>query len=364
MISVFGGYTCKKIANQLEVNLDSFIIFSICSDERIPEQLETYLNNIDKKHIPKHLIILGDFLRLPPTRDESPASYEAIRMIQIAAKSKGVLNVSWVSGNLERINESCENLQWFIFDFSQATYVESRTPSLINNSKSLNYKNKQAYQKLCRLLNFRIYISVEKKRITTISLTDNEAYQRGIARGLTADNEVLLWEILLEFTSLKKIIGSFNNLRHLPSLRKLNQLEELDLRGNLNIDLTEISTARSLKKLNISACGLREIPKSVQELKQLTSLLVYKNFISDLSLFQFPKGLKRLSLYRNQINNTELNLDYCTSLEEINLGANPISKMTFIISSTISSLKLRARYVKGSISVSSHGKTAVLVTDN
>lgn len=363
MPKVFGGNTCKTIAKQLDKTLQDCLIFSICSDERLPTDLDHYLQNIENKDIPSSLIIVGDFPSLHPTPSESPASYEAIRMIQESAELKGAIQACWLDGELVRSSTSLPAMRWKNFNFEEIQGKEYMDPSLTNTSISINDNNKKAYEHLCSLLKFNIYIGTEEEEIISIDLTDNQAYQRGLGIGLSVEQQQSVWSTLLELKSLKKIRASFNDLSFIPSLTKLRQLEELDVRGNPNIDLTELSTALSLKKLNISACNLDNIPSSVEALENLTTLLAYKNAITDISKIKFPPYLNRLSLYRNQIQNTELNLDYCHSLREINLGANPISHLNIKISPKLNKLKLRARYIGSSILVSFQGNTVITKTE-
>ncbi|PVZ64513.1 leucine-rich repeat domain-containing protein [Pelagibaculum spongiae] len=362
MIKVFGGNTCKKIAQQLNVTLQNCLVFSICSDERLSTSLDQYLQNIEKKNIPSSLIIIGDFPSLRPAPSESPASYEAIRMIQKSAELKGTIRVCWLDGELVRSSNSLPVMHWNNFNFEQVPCGENRAATLTNASESLNHDNKKAYEHLCNLLKFNIYIGVEEEKIISIDLTDNQAYQRGLGIGLSIGQQKNVWAALLELKSLKKIRASFNDLSFIPNLTILHQLEELDIRGNPDIDLTELSSALSLKKLNISACNLDSIPNEVETLENLTTLLAYKNTIEDISNIKFSRYLKRLSLYRNQIENADINLGHCHSLKEINLGANPILHMNLKISPKINKLKLRARHIGNSILDSFHGDTVIVTS--
>ncbi len=363
MPKVFGGQTCGRIAQQLNQTLQDCLIFSICSDERLPTNLDQYLRNMEKEDIPPSLIIVGDFPTLYPTSSESPASFEAIRMIQKSADFKGVIRVCWLDGELVRSSTLLQAMHWKTFNFKKFQYKRNLDHSLINNSGSTNCNDKRTYENLCELLKFNIYIGIEEDKIISIDLTDNQAYQRGVGVGLSVEQQRKVWETLLDLKHLKKIRASFNDLSFIPNLTKLSKLEELDVRGNPGIDLTELSTALSLKKLNISACNLDSIPDAVEELGNLRSLLAYKNIITDISKFKFPRYLERLSLYRNQIKNSELNLDYCHHFQEINIGANPILKMNLKVSPNLKNLKLRARYLKNSILVSFQGNTVVSTTE-
>ena len=45
MHKIFGGKTCLSVASQLKGVINDLIVFSIYSDERLPDGLENYLKN-------------------------------------------------------------------------------------------------------------------------------------------------------------------------------------------------------------------------------------------------------------------------------------------------------------------------------
>ncbi|TMM45382.1 leucine-rich repeat domain-containing protein [Colwellia ponticola] len=359
MHNIFGGGTCQKVALQFEGHLQDLIIFSICSDERLPDGLEEHLQS-EKR--PLHLLIVGDFMALPPPTDESPASYEAIKLILTNSEVKQI-NVGWVNGADIGPN-LYQNMKWHAFHLPQNIPDEKKDISLINDINFLCSGEREAYLHVCNLLNFPVYVRVKNDKIVTIDLTDNQLYPRGLTNNLSNKQMLELWRIVSQLRYLKKINACFNALSFLPDFSYFTQLEKLDLRGNPHLDLYELHTAKSLSSLNISACSLSELPSSINSLPNLKSLLAYKNHITDISNIRFPKSIERISLYRNQISNKTLELGHCDKLQEVNLGANPILNMTLVTSPHLRTLQLRARYTKSSIIIAASENTTFYIRED
>lgn len=358
MNSIFGGHTCEKVALQLEKHIHGFLVFSICSDERLPDGLEKHLRN---NKGPDYLLIVGDFMLLPPSKEESPASYEAIKLILTQSNLKKV-NVAWVSG-ADIAPDLHQTIKWHAFYLPNNVTDDKKDTSLINNINLVSSKEKKIYQHICKLLSFPVYVGVKNNQIVTIDLTDNHSYPRGLTNNLPTTQMLELWRNVSQLRYLKKINARFNGLSFLPDFSSLTHLEKLDLRGNPYLDFNELSTAKALLSLNISACSLTELPNSINSLHNLKSLLAYKNHITDLSNIKFPKSIERISFYRNQISSKTLELSHCGKLQEINLGANPIATMTLKISPALPTLQLRARYIKSAITISGSENTAFCICE-
>lgn len=359
MHKTFGGSTCQKVALQFEDHLQDLLVFSICSDERLPDGLEEHLLN--EKGL-QHLLIVGDFMTLPPPKDESPASYEAIKLT-LAHSNVNQVNVGWVKG-ADIGHNLHQNMKWHAFQLPQNTPDEKKDTSLTNDINFVCSSDKIVYHHVCNLLNFPVYVGVKNNRVVTIDLTDNQLYPRGLTNNLTNKQMLELWRVVSQLRCLKKINASFNALSFLPDFSHFTQLEKLDLRGNSNLDFHELHTVKTLSSLNISACSLSELPSSLNSLNNLKSLLAYKNHISDISNVKFPKSIERISLYRNQISNKILDLGHCDKLQEINLGANPILDMTLITSPALRTLQLRARYTKSAINLLAGESTAFCIRED
>ncbi|MBB1299895.1 hypothetical protein H5183_00975 [Pseudoalteromonas sp. SR44-8] len=359
MHNIFGGSTCQKVALQFEEHLQDVIVFSICSDERLPDGLEEHLR--DEKG-PQHLLIVGDFMSLPPPKDESPASYEAIKLILANSEVK-LINVGWVNGANIGPNLH-QSIKWHAFHSSQNTPAEKKDTSLINDINFVCSSEREVYHHVCKLLNFSVYVGVKNDKIVTIDLTDNQPYPRGLTNNLPNKQILELWHIVSQLQYLKKINACFNELSFLPNFSSFTQLEKLDLRGNPRLDFHELHSAKTLSSLNISACSLLELPSSINSLPNLRSLLAYKNHITDISNIKFPKSIERISLYRNKISNKVLNLGHCDKLQEINLGANPIQNMTLVTSPTLHTLQLRVRYAKNDINISASENTSFCIRED
>jgi hypothetical protein len=357
---IFGGKTCLSVASQLKGVINDLIVFSIYSDERLPDGLENYLKN---ESIPQNLIIIGDFTSYYPSQNESPASYEAIKLALTHSKLK-TLNVCWINGIKIKHDDIQKNLKWTLFSLTQLEPEENKNPSFSNNIKYISGVDKLTYQKICNILRFPVYFQAEKNRISSIDLTDNKAYPRGLTNNLTQDQTLNFWDAMYNLKHLSNINLSFNAMPFLPDLTKFSHLEKLDLRGNSNLDFSKLHEARTLSYLNISACELTELPASISSLENLKSLLAYKNYISDISNTILPNCIERISLYRNRICNNTLQLDYCDRLQEINLGANPIINMTLYVSPKLHTLKIRARYIKKSIIIVANQKTTICISED
>lgn len=348
------------MASQLKGSIDDFIVFSIYSDERLPDNLEKYLKN---DSVSQYFIIIGDFTSCRPSQDESPASYEAIKLALTHSNLKKI-DVCWINSMKIMPDDVQKNLEWTRFSLTQLESEKNKKPSFSNNIKYISGFDKLTYQKICNILKFPVYFEAEKNRISSIDLTDNKVYPRGLTNHLTQEQMLNLWDIIYNLKHLRNINLSFNAMPFLPDLTNFSHLEKLDLRGNSNLDLSKLHEARTLSYLNISACELTKLPASINSLEYLTSLLAYKNSISDISNTILPNSIERISLYRNRICNNTLQLNYCDRLKEINLGANPITNMTLHVSPKLQNLKIRARYVKNSIIILANQKTTICISED
>ncbi|MCU8090194.1 hypothetical protein L5M18_01195 [Shewanella sp. SM20] len=359
MNSIFGGESCRKVALHFENHVHDLLVFSICSDERFPDGLEAHIIN---KKGPENLLIVGDFMTSYPSKNESSASYEAIKLI-LAHSNLRQVNVGWIRGVDIQANLH-KNIEWHTFYSANNTPDEKKDTSLQNDVSVVSSSERQLYRHICKLLNFPVYVGVESGKIVSIDLTDNQPYPRGLTNNLSNKQMLKLWKLVSSLRNLKKINARFNGLSFLPDFSSFTQLEKLDLRGNPPLDFNELHTASTLSYLNISACSLTKLPSSINSLHNLKTLLAYKNYITDISTIRFPKSIERISLYRNNIRNEILDLGYCDNLREINLGANPILNMALITSPSLRTLQLRARYTKDNIKVSSSESTTFLIFED
>lgn len=342
---VFGGMRCKRVANFLGKQTTRDWIFSICSDERIPLELEQRLNEAHLSERPTRLIIIGDFPSIPP--ECSPASSEAIRLVAKAAHFQGVIQVCWIDGEMiDFSNNSLPPLTWYEYSCNKQHRKAHIWPVL---QPTLELE-RDICTKITKLLGRQPGIRLsDDGKVEALDLTDGETYRRSLAVGLSQKMEHWLWLLVKQLTYLRELRIGFSGLRAIPDLSVLKYLEILDLRGNPKIKLNQLSKITSLKKINAAACELENIPVGIENLLLLQTLLIHKNQINNVSTVKFPPLLERLSLYRNRISTGNLDLSRCKYINNINLGANPLSDMSVYIPDTLISLSLGLRNVSGRV---------------
>jgi Leucine-rich repeat (LRR) protein len=123
-----------------------------------------------------------------------------------------------------------------------------------------------------------------------------------------------------------------NRLAELPkSLEELTQLTHLWLNSNQLTNVNGLEKLTQLTSLGLSNNQLTKLPKGLEKLTQLTYLQLAGN-----KLTEVPKGLEKLTqlthlyLYRNQLTSVkglekltkleELNLDYCFDLTKAQIN--------------------------------------------
>lgn len=80
---------------------------------------------------------------------------------------------------------------------------------------------------------------------------------------------------------LNELLLRDNHYRYVPKLRYLQSLETLDLSNNpIKCNFDELLHLKSLKKLTLESMGLKTIPKTIFELKNLETINLQGNFIS------------------------------------------------------------------------------------
>lgn len=339
---VFGGARCERIASLLGLQFTLIWIFSVCSDERIPAELERRLIRVHAAELPARLIILGDFPSIPP--EHSPASFEAIRLIAEAANYQGTIQVCWINGETINLSgTSLPPLTWHEFLCDK----QRRVAHIWSNVQPAVVLERDVCAKITQILGRQPGIRLsDDGLVEALDLTDGEAYCRSLAAGLSQKMENQLWSLIKLLSNLRELRAGFAGLRAVPDLSDLEYLEKLDLRGNPRVRLEYLSKIRSLKKLNAAACELDEIPSGIEMLPLLQTLLLHKNRIQKLSTVKLPPLIERLSLYRNQIRMDNLEISTCLKIKEINIGANPLQSLTIIIPDEVVSLLLRLRHVR------------------
>lgn len=337
----FGGKKCKHIADQLSSHYDNLLVFSICSDERINSELEHYLFNISEEAIPSHIVILGDFPVVPP--EICPPSFEVLRILSTRTNKKVAISLCWLDSTTIDFTLIDKKILLWHNNFIDKSCFDNTVASkpFMHNIAPSDYL---LYSSICKILKAKPLIEIDKNGfILSIKFINNSTYPRSLITKLIPEDLEIIYEIISNFLHLKKLDLSFSSLKNLPKLHQCNMLEHLDLRGNLGLNLDKLEVFHRLKYLNISACGIKKIPTTIEFFSCLESFLCYKNSIENIKNIKFPEQLIRLSLYRNNIREGELDLTSCTWIKEVNMGANPLSYIDIRLPSTSKSLVLRVR---------------------
>lgn len=337
----FGGKKCEHIADQLSCHYDNLLVFSICSDERIGSELENYLFNISEEAIPSHIVILGDFPVVPPKI--CPPSFEVLRILSTRTNRKVAISLCWLDSaiiNFTSINKSV--FLWHNNFIDHVCFDGAKASKPI--TQKITSKDYFLYSSICGILKAKPLVEInENGFIFSIKFVNNSIYPRSLISQLLPEDLETIYEIISKFSNLKLLDLSFSSLKNLPNLHHCKMLEHLDLRGNLGLSLDMLEVFHRLKYLNISACGIKKIPITIEFLSCLESLLCYKNSIENVKNLKFPEQLIRLSLYRNNIREGKINLSSCTRIKEVNMGANPLNYIDIKLPSTSKSLRLRVR---------------------
>ncbi|WP_379057900.1 hypothetical protein V6M93_17120 [Pectobacterium brasiliense] len=309
MLYIYGGDSCQKLSRSLKVNNDLLtIVFSIVSDDRLPlhlDKLKDHLFEDNYKYY--HIHILGDLIGLPLTQWR--VRNYLINELSIFAKNKN-MHIYWYDGDKIRdghdffIKNPLHIDKISYFDYHDN---ELEVKNLDNNTKEISFLNHHGYPE-------NNLLRKTKKEVEYIFST------------------------IAELPFVEKIVCPFIDNLQISTLPK--GLKKLDLRGCSNIKIDPKCIPFSLEKINLSACDLLAIPDYIYDLKKLNTLFLYKNNLEINGEFKTPSDLEVLSLYRNKINNIELNL---IKLKKINLGANPIKKI--IISGATNNIELGLRKV-------------------
>lgn len=133
----------------------------------------------------------------------------------------------------------------------------------------------------------------------------------------------------IENLSILNLLNLSNNqVRSLPKeFAKLGSLKILHLNGNL-LDPSRLFFPKSLHKLWLNECGLKELPETMKSLVHLRTIYLKKNQFEEFPpvLLQL-KTLHEIDLSYNQIKNIPQEIDQLTELKEINLSNNKISDL-------------------------------------
>ena len=326
-VQIFGGERCRRVATVLISKGFRPWVFSICSDSRLQQGLESRLFSLHRDDAPGHIVILGDFRTLPP--EKCPASFEAIRLIAEACGYCGEIDVCWVNGeSIDPENNFAIDLAWHRYNFDNFR-------ELTVNPFDINVffpEEREVIEEIISLVGAcPVLKTTEGGRIRLLDFSDGKEYRRSLICALDYCKLRILGSLLLKLKFLDSLRFGFSGLKDLSFLSDLTNIKFLDVRGNPKIDISAISEMQYLEKLNAAACEIELVPSFIESMSSLKTLLLHKNFISDVSNIIFPPLLERLSLYRNTVKSESLDLSLCKNIEEVNIGANPYRRMEIFL---------------------------------
>lgn len=129
------------------------------------------------------------------------------------------------------------------------------------------------------------------------------------------------------FKHLKNLDLSFNKIKHIKNIDKLENLENLYFVQNKITEIENLSTLKKLKNLELGGNRIHEIgEESLKGLDSLEEIWLGKNHIPRLMNLHWLKNLKILSIQSNRLKKIE-NLEQLENLEELYLSHNFIEKI-------------------------------------
>ena len=317
-----------------------FLILPILGDNRIPDNVESWLINAELINTKKlFLVIAGDFsknleegemvlneiIKLLHEKQDIKLSFNPFMLDTPVYLNSSIPINTWI----EKVIQILQNgIVPFNFTISQSKLEEQRLKqNLVTKSISNNIISKSSeWINLCQILPAPPIISIEQNCIKLEFIT-KDSYARSLLRDLSKDKLKEIWKIINNIPGITAINIAFARIREWPG--DLNhKLVSLDIRDNSFESFEFLDKLSCLVHLNISANSLTSIPPPVFRLYKLKELFCYKNQIEfidkDIILL---KDLERLSLYRNKLESFPNSLLSCLSLNYINIGANRITEL-------------------------------------
>ncbi|MBB1440109.1 leucine-rich repeat domain-containing protein, partial [Shewanella sp. SG41-4] len=309
MIDICGGYSCSKLSNVIKDQDGQYVlIISICSDDLLPLEPNEIINRILCSSCSEiHIHILGDLVGIP-TEQWRVRGYLLDELSFLAINLK--LKFFWYDGDKIR-----EGINLFCM-----------VPLLVDD---LKYSPRIEMEKVDNV----IY-----EGMSVLSLVNKSGYPYNFLRAKTKKERDYFFSAISEVETLKVLECPFLSDFKVDNLPK--NLEVLDLRGCKDFELRTANEFVSLKSVNFGACLLYNLPDLLFGCSNLERLYLYKNFLKGNEIKNLPLNIKTLSLYRNKIEDVDVRLDF---LERLNLGANPLRKIS--IHHEQDSVKLELRKV-------------------
>lgn len=242
-------------------------------------------------------------------------SADMVRLTHIIADEKGISNLTGLeyATNLERI----EFRRNAISDLSPLAGLIR-----LNNIKLRGNKITDV-SPLAELINVD-WLGLEENEIRDLSPLKGLVKLNGIGLEGNPLSDVSPLSGLLSLEGISAWNTQISDFSPLAGARRLKWLE---FSGDRSLsELSSLKNVKSLRRLNISHCGISDI-SGLSELTQLQSLTLHDNSISDISPLANLKGLTHLNLEHNVIKSVSP-LEGLIRLKELHLNDNVVSDVS------------------------------------
>jgi len=176
-----------------------------------------------------------------------------------------------------------------------------------NNLSNINLQNKIA--------NYKTFLRI----IDTL----NKCYFNIKTLYLGYNNIPKIYKLDLKY--LQELCLRDNNIIDISNLKNLKNLINLNLKNNEITDISSLKYLNNLKKLNLSYNKIIDI-SCIKKLKNLIYLNLENNEITNISSLKYLKFLKELDLSYNKIKKLPIFINM-TNLEDLDLKNNKISNI-------------------------------------
>ncbi|WP_039866482.1 cell wall-binding repeat-containing protein [Peptostreptococcus anaerobius] len=159
------------------------------------------------------------------------------------------------------------------------------------------------------------------KQITDLSPLEKSTK---LTRLLANGNKIESLDSLKNLTELKEIHVSENKIKDISPLKKLVNLEDLDIGNNPDIEsLDVLKNLTNITELKINNAKKVKDFSPISKLKKLDDLTIIRSGLTDISFLRGLNEITEMNLQTNQISNINPLVDMA-NLREVKLGRNKI----------------------------------------
>ena len=217
--------------------------------------------------------------------------------------------------NLKKLKKLLLNRTGEITDISPLKECKDLEELSIQNNKVSSIEALKDHEKLTLL-----DIS-GNKQITDLSPLEKSTK---LTRLLANGNKIENLDSLKNLTELKEIHVSENKIKDLSPLKKLVNLEDLDIGNNLDIEsLDVLNNLTNITELKINNAKKVKDFSPISKLKKLDDLTIIRSGLTDISFLKGLNEITEMSLQMNQISDINPLVDMA-NLREVKLGRNKI----------------------------------------